>query len=377
MSTASVFSLASLLLWFVGAVRVPTSVDSFAVSRHGLSIPVAWDGAIGPRVEGPGVAGRELRDVRLTPRWMIGGNPEDTTILLPLQLRASREHFLVYDAVAQRLLALSPKSGRIDWRFGRPGRGPGEFGGVAKVTARRDGGAFVVDFALSRLTEVTEDGKEGPRVDYRLGVNPRGVCEAGNTHIHLRSTESGEIERVHVPTGQRGSEDLPWPELRALPSLVRQSMIFEHPQAGVCMISVTFGPMFALLDETGVRARARWIDEIPMGQAKALGKGSWEMLPSTQGAMGATAVGNSFAVLFRGRGPKRGRFVDFYSVIDAGYLFSIELPFPAIDIAFGHGLLALAGETEEGAPFVRAFSVMPSLEGMITEAMSASRRVQR
>ena len=96
-----------------------------------------------------------------------------------------------------------------------------------------------------------------------------------------------------------------------------------------------------------------------MGETKSLGKGSWEMLPSVKSVQGATAVGNSFAVLFRGRGPKRGRFVDFYSVIDAGYLFSIELPFPAIDIAFGHGLLALAGETEEGAPFVRAFSVMP------------------
>jgi len=320
------------------------------------------------------VTRRTIVSTRLTSRWTVGGDANDTTILLPLQIRATREHFVVYDGVAQRLLALEPTTGRVVWRFGRPGRGPGEFGGVAKLTARKSGGTFVVDFALSRLTEITEDGREGPRVDYRMGVNPRGVCEAGDTHIRLRSTESEEIERLQLPTGVSSTEDLPWPELRALPSLVRQSMIFEHPQAEVCMISVSFGPMFALLDRTGVRARARWIEEIPMGQAKSMGKGSWRMLPSTQGALSATAVGSSFAVLFEGRSQKRGRFVDFYAVTDASYLFSIELPFAATKIAFGHGLLALAGETEEGAPFVRAFSVSPSLEGLVAKAMATPRR---
>lgn len=213
--------------------------------------------------------------------------------------------------------------------------------------------------------DAAAEGRRVQRVALAPVVNPRGVCEAGDTHIHLRSTESGEIERVQLATGATTTEDLPWPELRSVPSITRQSMLFEHPSAGVCMISVSFGPMFALLDSAGVRARARWIEEIPMGQAKSLGKGSWRMLPSTQGAMSATGVGNSFAVLFRGRGPKRGRFVDFYSVLDASYRFSIELPFPATGIAVGHGLLVLTGETEEGAPFLRAFRVTPALESLV------------
>ncbi|MCC6931228.1 MAG: hypothetical protein IT359_19725 [Gemmatimonadaceae bacterium] len=158
---------------------------------------------------------RRVQRVALTPVWSVGGDVNDTTLLIPLDVRATLEHFVVYDGAAQRMLALSPRTGRIAWRFGRPGRGPGEFGGVAKVTARKAGGTFVVDWALSRLTEVTEDGKQGPRVDYRLGVNPRGVCEAGDTRIYLRSTESGVIERVQLPTGATSTEDLPWPELRA------------------------------------------------------------------------------------------------------------------------------------------------------------------
>lgn len=106
-----------------------------------------------------------------------------------------------------------------------------------------------------------------------------------------------------------------------------------------------------------------------MGEAKSLGKGSWELLPSVKSIDGATAVGNAFAVLFVGRGPKRRRFVDFYSVVDVRYLFSIELPFPAKAIAVGHGLTVLSGETEDGAPFVRTFSVTPSLESLVTRAL--------
>ena len=315
-------------------------------------------------------ASRRVVATKLRMVWQIGGDADDTTIMMPLQVRATREHFVVYDAIALRLLGVTPATGKIVWRFGRPGRGPDEFSGVAKVTARREGGTFVVDMSSSRLTLVTEDGKGGERVDYKMGVNPRGVCEAGNSRIQLRATEGKELERTSLSTGRAVAADLPWPELREVPSLARQSKIFEHPKAGVCLVSITYGPMFAILDDSGVRARARWIEEIPMGQAKSLGKGSWEMLPSVKSAQGVTGIGDSFAVLFRGRGPKRGRFVDFYSVTDAAYLFSIELPFAPTDIAYGHGLLVLSGESEDGAPFVRAYSVAPALDGLVRQALT-------
>lgn len=322
----------------------------------------------------PRNAARRVIPTKLRMVWQLGGDAGDTTILLPLQLRATRQHFVVFDAIALRVLGLAPRTGRVAWRFGRPGRGPEEFGGPSRLNARAGGGSYVIDPTNMRMTIVSEDGKAGERVDYKLGANPRGTCDVGASRIHLRATESREVEWVRPATNEISSEDLPWPELKALPSLVRQSKLFEHPNAEVCLVAVTYGPMFALLDESGVRARSTWIEEVPMGQAQSRGKGSWEMLPSVKSLEGATGVESSFAVLFRGRGPKRGRFVDFYSVADARYLFSIELPVVATNIAFGHGLLALAGETEEGAPFVRAFSVSPSLDGLVAKAMAAPRR---
>jgi hypothetical protein len=162
-------SLAAPLVLSLAAIA-RTTAPAEAIAVLSTAITPAGPGGTSGRLRK--VAERAVRRVRLSPRWTVGGTAEDTTILLPLQLRATREHFLVYDGVAQRLLALTPASGRIAWRFGRPGRGPGEFGGVAKLTAQRDGGAFVVDFALSRMTAVSEEGTAGRRVEYRMGAKP-------------------------------------------------------------------------------------------------------------------------------------------------------------------------------------------------------------
>ena len=87
----------------------------------------------------------------------------------------------------------------------------------------------------------------------------------------------------------------------------------------------------------------------------------------------ATGVGETFAVLFEGRSTQRNRLIDFYSIADASYLFSIVLPFEAKVIGYGHGLLVAMGETSDGAPFVRAMSASPSLETLVSRARAATR----
>jgi hypothetical protein len=47
----------------------------------------------------------------------------------------------------------------------------------------------------------------------------------------------------------------------------------------------------------------------------------------------------------------------------------LELPFSATSIAVGHGMMVLSGETEDVAPLVRAYSVTPSLEGVVARAL--------
>lgn len=70
-----------------------------------------------------------------------------------------------------------------------------------------------------------------------MGAHLRGACEAGPSRIHLRET----IERNSLPTGRVVIEDLPRPALRQVSSLLRQAKIFEHPVAGVCVVTLCAG----------------------------------------------------------------------------------------------------------------------------------------
>lgn len=321
-----------------------------------------------------GASTRRIVPVRLRLAWTIGGDDADTTFLLPFSLTTTAHHFVVYDAIARRVVALSPVSGKEAWRFGRAGRGPNEFGGIAFVSPRPAGGVRILDLGNQRLSSLSDQGTILGRNSYPFGADPRGVCDLQKSQVRLRALLDHEIQRVVDDTTVVADEPLPWPELAGQPGLVRQSLLFSHPRGDVCVATLSFGPRFAILDKDGVRATGSWIEPVPLARARSLGKGSWTMMPgSVITTTSATGVGDTFAVLFEGRSTQRKRVVDFYSIADASYLLSIVLPFEAKVISYGHGLLVAMGETSDGAPFIRAMSASPSLETLVNRARAATR----
>ncbi|MBK9409240.1 MAG: hypothetical protein IPN47_14570 [Gemmatimonadetes bacterium] len=128
----------------------------------------------------------------------------------------------------RRVVALDPRTGRKAWAFGSAGSGPGEFGGVAFVSARQSGGALVLDHANQRVTLLSESGAQLTHRSYPLGASATGVCDLDSSQIRFGMTPDREIERVSTDS-TRVVSSLPWPELRGQPSLVRESHVFSHP----------------------------------------------------------------------------------------------------------------------------------------------------
>ena len=231
----------------------------------------------------------------------------------------------------------------------------------------------MLDQGNLRLTNVSETGVAERRFAYPFGADPRGVCELRKSQVRLRGLLDHEIERISGDTTLIGRSPLPWPELGGLPVLARQAMIFPNATNDVCLLSLTFGPRFALLDANGTRALGTWIEAVPLAKVRALGKGSWTMLPGNViSTTSATAVGDAFAVLFEGQTARKRRVIDLYDAGDARYLVSVELPFEATVLSFGHGFLLTLGETPDGVPFVRALRVTPSLETIVARAQPKS-----
>ncbi|MCC6931231.1 MAG: hypothetical protein IT359_19740 [Gemmatimonadaceae bacterium] len=308
-------------------------------------------------------------DARVTVSWSIGGAPGDTTFLLPQAIAATTHHFVVYDAVARNLTALDPVTGRVAWRFGRAGRGPNEFGGVATVGPRLEGGVNVIDHGNQRLTPVREDGRPGAATDFAVGVNPRGLCELRGAQLRLRGIVDKELERIPAGSTEGVTTALPWPELSMEPPIVRQSKLFTVAAGEACVLTLSFGPRFAILDEAGTRVAGEWVERIPLARAVSPARGSWRMQPgSAYSTASVSSVGDAFAVLFEGTSTLKLRLLDFYSLRNGDYLFSLQLPFAAKYMTYGHGVMLLAGETDEGEPFVRAVRFAPTLEELVKRA---------
>jgi hypothetical protein len=67
--------------------------------------------------------------------YVIGGQLQDTTLLLPRLIAAGDGSVYVYDVGRHELVAFDV-SGAQRWRFGREGAGPGEFRNPIDVTER-------------------------------------------------------------------------------------------------------------------------------------------------------------------------------------------------------------------------------------------------
>lgn len=92
----------------------------------------------------------------------IGGvlASDSSPILNPALIAAAAGRVYVVDYGDQSIKAFSP-DGRLQWSFGRKGKGPGEFLNAADIGVDPLGYIWVADPVVSRITVVTPDGKLG------------------------------------------------------------------------------------------------------------------------------------------------------------------------------------------------------------------------
>lgn len=105
---------------------------------------------------------RTMRAVSWSREWSVGGDPNDTTFFAIISLAATRDHIVVVDGGRRRLVALAQASGRVQWRAGSPGSGPGELGHGVQVSTLASGGFLMVD-GSKRWSRSTPRGRTRAR----------------------------------------------------------------------------------------------------------------------------------------------------------------------------------------------------------------------
>ena len=271
-------------------------------------------------------------------------DPDGTVLGNPLRITANPGGgFVVSDWADFAVQAFSPR-GEPLWRFGRQGRGPGEF--LQFMHMEYDGDKLLVlDNKNRRLTVLSADGRlvsaqrlpatQMSQVLPAFGSSRRVLRPfiGGRDTLWVSVSESGRVVSAAPMPGKVAFQD----------DVVGES--FTSRAGTGAVVAFRWSSQLVLLDESGgVRTVAEGIERVAFPKMK-----KYEVDPNIEGVTKlvarrvdpkATPAARSVAadsrrvfVLFRGQTEYRDRIVDTYDARLGDYRGSILLPNKVADIA--------------------------------------------
>ncbi|HXG43609.1 MAG TPA: hypothetical protein VNJ71_02510 [Gemmatimonadales bacterium] len=278
----------------------------------------------------------------------VGGVPADSPDLLdPIYLAALDSLVVVYDLGDFSVKAFG-LDGALQWRFGRRGKGPGEFESVTDMQADPRGRLWLADAGTARITVLSRAGK--PERLIPLDNTVWNVLPARADSFFAKQPLRTPWLDVFAPNGQR-ARHLPVPG--PLLGLDYNQAVYSAGLNGsyTAVIALRWASMFFVLElANGELRQYEGFDRLPPARAVAeritiRGKTvvGHRIDPKARAIYESVAVDGRHAYLLIGgaAAPAR-RIVDRHRLLDGGYAGSLLLPAPAAGLAWGAaGLVVL------------------------------------
>ena len=245
----------------------------------------------------------------------IGGNAHDTTLLRPRLIAMGRGKVVAFD-YGDRAVKAFDRGGRMLWRLGRRGSGPGEFQGAFDLDVAEDGSVWVLDPDQNRLTVITDEGALDtvlhPSTELISAVAPLTpgavVLTRQINPFWLRLDREGR----RLATGR-----FPASSLEGIPHFARHPLAASSSR-GEWVVVFPYGNLLLVYRGDQLRCMERLID------ARGFPSMPVDSLPFT---LAALAVWDSVAVVLAdGGGPDRLRILDTYSLQTCAYRETFRLP---------------------------------------------------
>lgn len=295
--------------------------------------------------------GRRVIERRWEEVFRVGGDVEDTLLQGPTALAADSLGVYVADAMAGRVLRFT-RDGRLAYSTGRPGGGPGEFRRIRDLAVDDSGRVWVLDRGNSRITILDRTGAE--RTHFRLEQAARSADRVVATGpdrgaVLIVYDRERPFLRLGVDGRLRERFGPPWDGFSNLAPLASQLVAGGGP-GGRWVAAFAMGDGYFVRDgDAWLGRRRRYVETVPFprvevrGGLSADGSGRVEERIAGEepvfGALSLSVVGDRVVILFGGRTPERGRWLDVYDLAGGGYRGSLVLPEPFARVALGGGLL--------------------------------------
>jgi hypothetical protein len=296
----------------------------------------------------PSTANRPVRTERrfLKASWdtvfVIGGNLSDTLLLRPRILAAGRDGPVVFD-YGDHAVKSFDTAGRLRWRFGRSGSGPGEFLNPFNISVGPDGMTWVTDVKLGRITVLSPDGAATRLLRPEIGTLTATVPGSGSGRVLTTS-----VERFWVRIGLDGrvleTGDLPAPHLRGdVHPYTRQALPSGNAD-GVWGAVFPIGNDLLVFREGALHCQGELVEGRPAPPVPERGVRVW--------VAGIAVTDTAVVTLPGGETEDRLRMLDIYSSTTCQYVATVRLPRPVLAIAYARGTFYF--EHEEPAPGLMA-----------------------
>jgi hypothetical protein len=272
--------------------------------------------------------------------WMRGG-PEDTLLLMPLDVVANDGRVYVLDGGGKRVVALRADDGALAWVVGGAGGGPQEFAAPTALTLTPAGEVLVADHQNARISVIDSAGRVTGHIPMREFAYAQGICALEDGDLVVTTMEA---ERPVIRLSREGvikqRVDLPWPELRETAPLARQAFLSSTDDFRSCALALATGRGFAVYQGDDFTTASDYVEtfaapEVEVSQRTTeTGKStSTRMRRPDVAATDVAAGGGTLAVSFQGRSTAAGRIIDHYDLRTGLYAESYEFTAPIISLA--------------------------------------------
>lgn len=279
-----------------------------------------------------------------TPLFAYGAEDgRDTLLIAPSLLGAAGPLILVVES-DQRLTAFD-ESGRLRWRAGRTGGGPGEFRLIRDFEYDGGGRILIHDPDVRRLTALDTLGNfqrlwtlgRLPHSDQLVRVGPAQYAlfgDNGQSDLFIIDT-SGHLVR---------EDSLVWLGYRELSRLARQlSAVHDVKGSERWAATLKFGNAWLAFDgATPHSGRRYYVEATPFPavvETRSRTEYSSRLLGRTLAVTSSGLAGDTLFTLFVGTSRDAYRLIDLYSWSTGNYLGTWQLPAPVDAIALTPRLL--------------------------------------
>jgi hypothetical protein len=265
----------------------------------------------------------------------------DDMLARPLLLTADAQRIYWFDYGDGRLTAMDT-TGRLLWRAGRRGQGPGEFANPTSLLAVRGGGVVVVDGGAARFARIDDAGRF-VRLVSSVDIPQRLARGPGSTLLAFGG-QSGRPTATQLDSAFAPMRTLPWagwPDSAS--GLATQLRVASGAAGQVAAVSTVTARIFPLRPGTlALDSGVDGLDARPLPPRVPLAGDNGLVVAGfpagTKPAIRDAAIVGEYLFVIPAGEAFEGRTLDIYGATTGRYLASLRLPM---------GLNVLKGRTAD------------------------------